>query len=80
MWNLQQNAGAIAGVGIGSLCSSMREILQYLESLANDGMRLLPLDIDNKTNPTRVLFVLRIIQPLLARKPGKVHVYISLKS
>jgi hypothetical protein len=42
-------------------------------------MGFLPFDIDDKTDPTGVLLVPRIIEPLLAGKPRNIHVPISLK-
>jgi hypothetical protein len=51
----------------------MTQILKNLEPLLNNGMRFLALDIDNKTDPTGVFFLLRIVEALLRWKPGDAH-------
>jgi hypothetical protein len=70
MGNLQENPSSITSVGISSLRAAMGEVLQHLKALAHDVMGLLPFDVDDKPNPAGILFVLRIIEPLLARQPG----------
>jgi hypothetical protein len=42
-------------------------------------MGFLPFDIDDKADPTGVLLVPRIVEPLLAWKPRNIHVPISFK-
>jgi len=40
---------------------SMSQTLQYLQALLHDLVRALALDIDDKPDPARIFFVLRII-------------------
>ena len=57
----------------------MGQVLQYLESFADDVMGFLPFNVDDKTDPTRILLVPRIVQSLLTGKPGNAHLSISFK-
>ena len=61
MRHLKENACAVAGAGIAALRPSMSQTLQYLQALLHDLVRALALDIDNKPDPARIFFVLRII-------------------
>jgi hypothetical protein len=51
----------------------MTQILKNLEPLFNNGMGFLALDIDDKTDPTGVFFLLRVVEALLRWKPGDAH-------
>jgi hypothetical protein len=42
----------------------MRQILQYLEPLLDDGMGFFPLDVRNKADATGIVFVRGIVKPL----------------
>ena len=61
MRHLKENACAVAGAGIAPLRPSMSQTLQYLQALLHDLVRALALDIDDKPDPARIFFVLRII-------------------
>lgn len=73
MRDLKKDAGAITGARIATLRPAMGQRLQYLQALLDDPMRALPFDIDDKPDPARIFFVLRIIQPLFGRKPWYIH-------
>jgi hypothetical protein len=51
----------------------MTQTLKNLKSLLNNGMRLLALDIDDKTYATGVFLLLRVVQALFWRKTGNAH-------
>ena len=57
----------------------MGKILQYLKSFADNVMGFLPFDIDDEADPTGVLLVLRVVEPLSAGKSRNSHVPISFK-
>jgi hypothetical protein len=73
MRHLQQNAGAITGARVATLRPSVGQILEDLEPLTDDLVRFLALDVDDKADPTRIFFMLRVVQPLLPWKPWKFH-------
>jgi hypothetical protein len=57
----------------------MGQVLQYLKSFLDNVMGFLPFNIDDKADPTGILLLPRIVEPLLAWKPRNIHVPISLK-
>ena len=77
MRNLQKYSRAVTSAGITSLRATVREIFEYLEALADDVVRFVALDVDDKPNPARILLVLRVVEPLLRWKPWKFHSYLS---
>jgi hypothetical protein len=61
MWNLEENAGAIAGLRIASASPAVRQVQQYLNSLRDDFMALLPPDIRHKSDAARVMLLGRMV-------------------
>ena len=57
----------------------MCEIFEDLQSLTNDVVRFLALDVDDKTDPTRIFLVLGVVEPLLQWKPWKLHITYLVK-
>jgi hypothetical protein len=73
VWDLQQNAGAVSRTGITALGPSMTQAFKDLKPLLNDRMGLLTLDVDDKTDPTGVFLLCRVVEALLRWKPGDTH-------
>ena len=69
MGHLEQDAGAVAGVGLAAARAAMVEVFQHLNRLLQDLVRLPPFDIDNKADATGVVLEPRIVQALLGRQP-----------
>jgi hypothetical protein len=69
MRHLQEDAGAIAGVGLAAAGAAMVEVLQHLDRLLQDLVRLPPFDIDHKADATGVVLEPGIVQSLLGRQP-----------
>jgi len=81
VWHLQQNAGTVTGTGIATLGTSMGKILEDLESLTDNVVGFLALDVDDEPDPARVFFLLRVVESLLPWKPWKFHrVYLVKKA
>ena len=64
MWHLHQDARAVASVFLAATCAAMFEVAQNLQCLMDDGVRLAVLQIDDKADATRIVFVGGIIKPL----------------
>jgi hypothetical protein len=77
MRDLQKYSRAVAGTGITSLRATVGEIFEHLQALADDIVRFVTFDVDDKANPARILFVSRVVEPLLRWKPWKFHSYLS---
>jgi hypothetical protein len=57
----------------------MGKVFQYLKSFADNVVGFLSFDIDDKADPTRILLVLRIVEPLSEGKTRTILVPISFK-
>ena len=79
--NLQQDAGTVASKRIGADRASMRQILEYLQPLLDDGVGFLALDMGDETDAAGVVFIGRIVEslgkgrlvqvlPLVSKKAG----------
>src|ERR1700676_3602745 len=64
MGNLNQDAGAIAGLRVATTGTAMSQVDQDLDTLQHDVMRLLALDIGDEPDTTPIMFVLRAVEPL----------------
>jgi hypothetical protein len=51
----------------------MTQALENLETLLNNGMGFLALDVDDKTDPAGVLLLLRVVEALLPRTTWDIH-------
>jgi hypothetical protein len=76
--DLYQDAGTVAGLGIGTDGTSMRQALQNLETLLDDPMALLVLDVADEANAAGVALVGGIVQALCGWVGTKVHQRTSL--
>ena len=64
MRDLNQDAGAIAGLGIASACSPVGEIYQDLNALLNYFVALLTPNAGDEPHSAGVMFVRRIVKTL----------------
>jgi hypothetical protein len=77
MRDLQKYSRAVTSTRITSLCATVGEIFEHLQALADDVVRFVTFDVDDKSNPARIFFVSRVVEPLLRWKPWKFHSYLS---
>jgi hypothetical protein len=61
---LDQDPGAVAGVGFTAASTAVLEVEQDLDPLLNDVARLATFDVDDKPHPARVVLVLRVVKTL----------------
>jgi hypothetical protein len=71
MRDLNENAGAVARFGIASACAAVRQINKDFDPFADNVVRAFAIEIDDKSHPARIVFILRVIKPLGLR--GKRH-------
>jgi hypothetical protein len=68
--NLDQDPGAVALQRVGANGAAVRQILQDLEALLDDFMRLLALDVGDEADAAGVVFIGGVVKTLLQ---GKIH-------
>ena len=61
MGNLNQNASTIASFRIAAACTTVREVDEYLDALAQNVVRLFASNIDNKAHAAGVMFTRGIV-------------------
>ena len=64
MRRLDQNAGAVAGIGFAAARAAMFQIDQDLEGVADNRMRALSLDVHDEADATGVVFRAWVIEAL----------------
>src|SRR5450432_2161807 len=64
MGNLDQNTGAVAGLRIAAASAAVGKVDQYLDAFENDVMALLTANAGDKADPTSIVLVSRVVQPL----------------
>ncbi len=64
MWDLEKNAGAIAGLGIASAGAAVRQVEQHLDSLAYDFVAFVAANVGHKSDPAGVVLLRRVVQTL----------------
>jgi hypothetical protein len=64
MWDLNQNAGTVAGLRIAAAGATMREVQQDLDSLADNFVTLVAVDAGYKADAASIVLVRRIIEAL----------------
>ena len=69
--NLDQNAGAVAGLRIAAAGAAVRQVDQDLNALQDDVVRLAALDIGDKADAAGVVLVLRAVEALSRRHASK---------
>ena len=66
--HLDQDAGAVAGVGLAAAGAAVLEIDEQLEALARRSRATLALQVDDEADAAGVLLVLRVVQALGVRE------------
>ena len=64
---LDEDAGAVAGIGFAAAGAAVLQVMQDLDGLLNDVVRLAALDVDDEADAAGVVLELRIVKPLLGR-------------
>ena len=64
MWDLEQNAGAVARLGIASAGSAVRQIEQHLDSLAYDFVTLVAANIGHESDSAGIVLLRRMVEAL----------------
>src|SRR5208282_2153063 len=79
MGNLDQHAGAVAGLRITPASPAVRQVDQDFDPFQNDVMGFFAGDVGHKADPTSIMLVARIVKALRFRQTLKVefiaHVY-----
>jgi hypothetical protein len=84
MWNLEQNAGPIAGLGIAPTGPAVREVEQNLDSLGYDFVTLMSANVGHEADPAGVVFLCRMVQALGAGRAAGIvrtrhrHFYLDI--
>jgi hypothetical protein len=68
MRDLEQNAGAIAGLGIASAGPAVRKVEQHPDSLTYDSVTFVAADAGHESDPAGVVFLRGMVQPLSGRR------------
>jgi hypothetical protein len=68
MGNLDQNARTIPGFRIAAASATMRQVQQYLNSLADDVVTFVAADAGDKADPASVVFLRRVVETLGRRQ------------
>ena len=76
--HLDEDAGAVAGVGLRSAGAAVLEVAQQAQALLDDVVRLASAEVDDKADAARVLLVLRVVKSLRLRQFTVVHTEPSL--
>ena len=71
VWHLDEHARAVAGVDLAAAGAPVVEVLQYLDRLLEDAVRLVPLDVDDEADAARVVLEAGVVQSLLAGTGGR---------
>src|SRR5207249_10049314 len=71
--HLEQDARPVARAGVAALGAAVKEVVEDLEPLADDVVRLDALDMGDEADPATVLFEGRIVEALFRWKPGDTH-------
>ena len=57
MWNLEHDTGTITRLVIGTLCTTMTHVLEYLQGVIDQLMTLVTVDIHHHTYATRIVLI-----------------------
>ena len=71
VWRLDEDAGAIAGIGFAPTGTAVVEVEQHLKRLLDNCMGLAAFDVDHKPDPAGFVFKPRVVQALLGRRTDK---------
>ncbi len=68
--HLDQDAGAVSGIDLTPAGSAVEEVLEHLEGLADNGVGLPALHVDDEADAARVVLVSGIVEALGPGHPG----------
>ncbi len=66
MRHLQQHAGTVTGIDFAAARAAVVQVLQYLDRLLEDAMRLVAIEVDDEPLAARVMLVARVVEALPA--------------
>jgi hypothetical protein len=64
VWDLEENAGAVAGLGIASAGPAMPQVEQHLDSLVYDVVTFVAANVGYESDPASVVLLRRMVQTL----------------
>ena len=67
---LDEDARAVAGVGLAAARAAVVQVQQDLQGLLNDGMGLPALDVGHESHAAGLVLELRVVQALFGRRAG----------
>jgi hypothetical protein len=70
MWDLQENAGAVARLGIAPARPAVRQVEQHLDSFAYDFVAFVAANIGHEPDPAGIVLLRRMVETL----PGQLLV------
>ena len=59
--HLNEHTGTVSGVDLATARATMVEVQKNLEGVFDDGVGFLPLHVDQKSHPARVMLELRVV-------------------
>jgi hypothetical protein len=62
VWDLEENAGAVAGLGIASAGPAVRQVEQHLDSLIYDIVTFVAANVGYESDPAGVVLLRRMVQ------------------
>ena len=71
--HLDQDAGAVARLGVGAHRAAVSQVLEDQQPLLDDGVALLALDVGDEADAAGIVFVGWVVQTLRLGKTGLVH-------
>ena len=74
MGNLQQDAGAIASLGVGAHGAAVLEVLEDRQPVAHHAVALGIMDIGDEADAAGIVFVARIVKTVRFRDSLRQHV------
>ena len=75
--DLDQHAGAVAGVRVAAQGAAVVEAGQHLQGVVEQAARSAAVHVDDKADPARIVLVRGVVQTLTGRDAGEVHDSIS---
>ena len=70
MRHLDQDPGAIAGIGFAAAGAAVSQVVQNGQGLFDDTVGRHTFNIDDETCPAGIMFELRVVETLFGRRPG----------
>ncbi len=75
--DLDQHAGAVAGIGVAAQGAAVVEVGQHLQGVVEQPARTAAVHVDDEADPARVVFMRGVVQALTGRDAGESHGSIS---